>query len=129
VALVAPSPVFLGAVDGVTVTDGAVFNLDAPNFEPRLEEVVDVEDERSDEEVTIRGATGTGATTPGFGEGVRPMMGGPGLGDEVPEDAPEGLGVDGLLQEVKKSSSSTFAAVGAGSGLPTEIPSGNLECC
>jgi hypothetical protein len=70
---------------------------DAPSLDGRAadEEVV----ERSEEELTVRGAAGLVVAT----VAARPMTGGAevvGVWDPLP------FGVEGLLQEVKKSSSS-----------------------
>ena len=122
-----PSLLLLTVEEEVVLTPpGVEFNLDAPNFEVRTEDGAEAE-ERRDEEVTIRGDTGTGAMSAGFGDGVLPMIGGAGFGDDLPEDAAEGLGVDGLLQEVKKSSSSGLAVNSVGSMLSSLIPFGKLS--
>jgi hypothetical protein len=110
-------------VEEAALTLGTAFSRPEPSFEALPEVAVEAEDERRDDDVTVRGETGTGAIGPGFGDGVRPRTGGPGLGDDVPEG---GLGVEGLLQDVKKSSSSGLA-IGGGVSTPSMfIPSGNL---
>jgi hypothetical protein len=106
-------------------TLGVEFNLAAPSFEDRPVDAVDVVERREDD-VTVRGEMGTGAGSGGFGDGVRPTTGGASFGDDVPEDASGGLGVEGLLQDVKKSSSSGLIVSWADSTPSTTIPFGNL---
>lgn len=96
-------------------------SLDAPNLERPA--ATEPEVARRDEEVTVRGAAGVGAANATPGDGVRPITGGVCTGEGVPD----GLGVDGLLQDSKKSSSSgRVAADGDASTPSTAIPFGNL---
>ena len=99
------------------------FSLEAPNFDARADVAEEVEEERRDEELTVRGEV-TGGTGTNPGEGVRPSTGGVRMGEDVPDG---GLGVDGLLQDVKKSSASGPSAGAVCDSMPsTIIPLGNL---
>jgi hypothetical protein len=99
-------------------------SLDAPNFPARTDDVVEDEAARRDDELTVRGAATGAATGIKPGDGVRPITGGVRAGVDAPDG---GFGVDGLLQEVKKSSSAASSAVAVEVSTPsTTIPFGNL---
>lgn len=125
--MAAPKPNFdfLGAEEVVDPPDEAEFKREvAPRRPGRA----------AADEVRVRGEGGAGVTLGGLAELVfmevgmaetdRPIMGGvemrgvPGLDD---------LGVEGLDQESKKSSSVSLARAAAGASIPsTTIPLGNL---
>ena len=103
-ALVAPSPpsFLVFAVVVLVLVLVVAFSREAPSRPTRAEDAFE-EEARREDELTVRGegsgCEGTGgeglAMRPG--DGVLPRTGGVGAGDA-------GLGVDGLLHEVKKSS-------------------------